>query len=87
VGQAAAGIAAFQTTYQGLAKFDLKAPNPNYVSTLLANGLNLPVGLFAPGYKTPRALQMNVGVEHELRQGTVPRGLLRNVTTRTWVLT
>jgi hypothetical protein len=82
VGQAAAGIAAFQATYQGLAKFDLKAPNPNYVSTLLQNGLNLSVGLFAPSYKTPRSLQMNVGVQHEIRKGTVLSvDYLRNVTT------
>ena len=71
IGEAAAGIAAFQARYQSQVKFDLKAPNPNYLPTLLDNGLNLPLGVLAPGYKSPRSLQMNVGVEHEIRRGMV----------------
>jgi hypothetical protein len=84
IGEAAAGLAAFQTSYQSQVKFDLKAPNPNYLATQLANGVNLPTGLFAPGYKTPRSLQMNVGIQRELRSGMVLTvDYLRNVTTHT----
>jgi hypothetical protein len=84
VGEAAAGIAAFQTRYQSLAKFDLATPNPNYLETQLNNGVNLPIGLLAPSYKTPRSLQMNIGVQREISGGTVLTvDYIRNVTTHT----
>ncbi len=82
IGQAAAGIAAFQASYAGLQKFDLSAPNPSYVVTDLAEGLNIPLGLFAPDYKTPRSVQMNVGFQHEIRPGMVlTMDYLRNIST------
>lgn len=82
VGQAAAGIAAFQSSYQAQVPFNLQAANPNYLVTQLNNGVNLPLGLFAPGYKTPRSLQMNAGFQHELRPGTVlTADYIRNITT------
>ena len=63
---------------------DLKAPNPNYIGSQLSAGLGLPLGLFAPDYKTPRALQMNVGIQHEIRRGMVfSADYLRNIETRT----
>ncbi len=84
VGQAAAGISAFQTQYQASVPFSLTAPNPNYLVTQLKNGVNLPIGLFAPDYKTPRSLQMNAGFQHELRPGMVLTvDYLRNITTHT----
>ncbi len=84
IGQAAAGIAAFQTQYQALNPFSLSTPNPNYLVTQLKNGVNLPVGLFAPDYKTPRSLQMNAGFQRELHPGTVLTvDFLRNITTHT----
>lgn len=84
IGQAAAGIAAYQTQYQALNPFSLTTPNPNYVGTLLGQGLNVPLGLFAPGYKTPRSLQMNAGFQRELRPGTVLTvDFLRNIVTHT----
>ncbi|MBV9300579.1 MAG: TonB-dependent receptor [Acidobacteriaceae bacterium] len=84
IGQAAAGIAAYQAQYQALNPFSLTTPNPNYVLTDLKNGVNLPLALFAPGYKTPRSLQMNAGFQRELRPGTVLTvDFLRNITTHT----
>jgi hypothetical protein len=84
IGEAAAGLAAFQAQYQAVVPFSLTAPNPAYLGTQLNNGLNLPPGLFAPGYKTPRSLQMNVGIQRELRQGMVLTvDYLRNITTHT----
>ncbi|HTQ56380.1 MAG TPA: TonB-dependent receptor [Bryobacteraceae bacterium] len=84
VGQAAAGLSAFQAQVQADTPFDLNAPNPNYLLTQLGEGLNLPLGLFAPNYQTPRSLQMNAGVQRELRPGTVLSvDYVRNVTTHT----
>jgi len=82
VAAAAAGIAAFQAAYQSQIPFSLTAANPNYLGTLLSSGVNLPIGLFAPDYKTPRSLQMNAGFQRELRPGTVlTMDYLRNITT------
>jgi hypothetical protein len=67
---------------------DLQAPNPSYIGNFLAagTGSNTQLGLFAPDYKTPRSLQMNVGVQRELRRGMVfSADYLRNVETRTLV--
>ena len=84
VGQAAAGLAAFQNQVQAATPFDLSAPNPNYLVTQLGEGLNLPLGLFAPDYRTPRSLQMNAGIQRELKPGTVLTvDYLRNITTHT----
>jgi hypothetical protein len=82
VGQAAAGLAAAQSGYQAQIPFSLSAPNPNFLGTLLNQGVSLPIGLFQPGYKTPRSLQMNAGFQRELRPGTVLTvDYLRNITT------
>jgi Carboxypeptidase regulatory-like domain/TonB dependent receptor-like, beta-barrel len=84
VGQAAPGLAAFQAQVQAATPFDLSAPNPNYLVTQLNEGVNLPLGLFAPDYQTPRSLQMNVGIQHQLRPGVVfTADYVRNVTTHT----
>jgi hypothetical protein len=63
---------------------DLKAANPNYIGALLGQGLGSAgnVGLFGPNYRTPRSLQMNVGIQHEIRHGMVfSADYLRNVET------
>jgi Carboxypeptidase regulatory-like domain len=63
---------------------NLSAPNPNYIGNFLGAGLGLPLGLFAPNYKTPVSVQMNVGFQHEIRHGMVfSADFLRNVETRT----
>jgi hypothetical protein len=71
IGLAAANIVAFQDLYQSLSKSDLNAPNPNFVGSLLSQGLDVGFGLFAPNYRTPRSIQMNIGIERELRHGMV----------------
>jgi hypothetical protein len=62
---------------------DLKAPNPNYIGNYIGAGLGIPgPSLFAPGYKTPRSVQMNVGFQHEIRPGMVfSADYLRNIET------
>jgi hypothetical protein len=82
IGLAAANIVAFQDLYQSLSKSDLNAPNPNSVGSLLSQGLDVGFGLFAPNYRTPRSIQMNIGIERELRRGMVlSTDYVRNVGT------
>ncbi len=84
IGQSAAGLSAFQTAYQAANPFNLNNANPNYLVTALKEGVNLPLGLFAPDYKTPRSLQMNAGIQHQFGKGTVLTvDYLRNITTHT----
>jgi hypothetical protein len=64
--------------------FNPQTPNPNYAGTLLNLGLGQPAFLFAPNYKTPVSVQMNIGIQHEFRHGMVfSADYLRNVETRT----
>jgi len=82
IGLAATSIVAFQDLYQSLSKSDLNAPNPNFAGNLLSQGLNLGFGLSAPNYRTPRSIQMNIGIERELRRGMVlSTDYMRNVGT------
>jgi len=63
---------------------NLQAPNPNYIGNFLGAGLGVPLGLFGPNYKSPRALQINVGVQHEIRHGMILSvDYLRNIETKT----
>jgi hypothetical protein len=69
-GTAAARLAAFQASYQAAAAAaGGSAPNPSFIPNLIANGAAIPFGTFAPGYKSPRSIQMNIGVERELSHG------------------
>jgi len=62
---------------------DLTAPNPNFIGNFLSAGLGVPLGPFAPNYKTPRSVQINFGVQREIRPGMVfSADYLRNVQTR-----
>ena len=82
IGQAAAGLAAFQATYQADSPFSLTNPNPAFIGAQLASGLNIGTALFAPNYRTPRSVQMNVGFQHEIRHGLIlSADYLRNVET------
>jgi hypothetical protein len=84
IGNVAPDLIAFERLYQSLNPFDLNAPNPNYIGNIIASGASFPLGLFAPEYRTPRSLQMNVGVQREIRRGMVlSADYLRNVTTHT----
>ena len=87
IAAAAAPLAAFEHYYQSQVPFNLSTPNATFVGALLSEGANINTtdgqGLFAPNYRTPRAVQMNVGIQHELRRGlVVSADYLRNVETR-----
>ena len=84
IGTVADQIAAFQKQYQTLTPFSLTAANPNYVGTLLASGIGFGTGasMFDPDYHTPRSVQMNIGIQHEIRSGMVfSADFVRNVQT------
>jgi hypothetical protein len=87
IAAAAGPLAAFQTYFQSQSPFSLTNPNPTYIANLLAGGANINSangqGLFAPNYRSPRAVQMNIGIQHEIRHGMVlSADYLRNVETR-----
>ncbi|HEV2470966.1 MAG TPA: carboxypeptidase regulatory-like domain-containing protein [Candidatus Sulfotelmatobacter sp.] len=82
VAQAAPTLAAYEAAYQAATPFSLTNPNPNFIGTQLASGLNIGTALFAPNYRTPRSVQMNLGFQHEIRRGMVlSADFLRNVET------
>jgi hypothetical protein len=58
---------AFQAAAAGVTG---QQPNGNFVGTTLT-ALNPSYDLFYPGYRTPRSWQANLGVEKEIRPGTV----------------
>jgi hypothetical protein len=83
-GDAIASIDTFWQQYKAGNPLDLKAANPNYIGNFLSAGLGVPLGPFAPGYKTPRSVQMNFGIQREIRHGMVlSADFLRNIETRT----
>ncbi len=85
IGQAAPAIVQLQKEYQAATVAAGPASNPNYIGTKLADGIDInSTNLFAPNYVTPRSVQMNFGVQHEIRRGmVVTADYLRNVSTHT----
>jgi len=86
IGQVQAQIAALQAQYQAASQSVGTGPNPGYVGSTLAdtgpNGTG--TNLFAPNYRTPRSVQMNLGIQRELRRGMVlTADYLRNISTHT----
>jgi len=82
-GDAIPSILQFWQQYEAGNPLDLQAPNPNYIGSLLGSGLGVPLGMIAPNYKTPRSLQINFGIQREIRRGMVfSADYLRNVETR-----
>ena len=78
---AAECVANFQTTYQAASRaVGARAPNPAYLPNLIKNALPIPLGALAPDYRTPYSVQMNAGIQRELRPGMVLTvDYLRNV--------
>jgi hypothetical protein len=71
IGLALSNITALQRQYQSLSGNNLNSANPQFAGTLLSNGVGLPFGLIAPNYRTPRSIQMNIGVQREIRRNMV----------------
>src|SRR2546423_410569 len=73
-------IALQQQFQQATAQAGAQA-NGGFVGNALAAGANVTgVTLYSPNYQSPRSYQMNIGVQHELKPGTVVSvDYLRNV--------
>ena len=83
VSDAIPSILTFWQQYKAGNPLDLTAANPNYIGNFLSAGLGVPLGPFAPSYKTPRSVQINFGIQREVRHGMVfSADFLRNVETR-----
>jgi Carboxypeptidase regulatory-like domain len=92
IGNAASTVAAFENTFKAETPFSLTNPNPAYIGNYLTpgsqsfganvNAYNNSQGLFDSNYVSPRAVQMNLGIQREIHRGTVlSADLLRNVET------
>ena len=74
-------IAGFQKTYEAASEAGgASTPNPSYIPNLIASGSPIILGALAPSYRTPYSVQMNAGIQRELRPGMVLSvDYLRNV--------
>jgi hypothetical protein len=83
IGTVASQITAYQQLYQSLSPFSVSIPNPNYVGTLLPSiGFGTSATMLDPHYRTPRSVEMNVGVQQEIHRGMVfSADFVRNVQT------
>jgi hypothetical protein len=85
IGQVASEIAANQAAYQAATIAAGGAANPGYIGTAKSDGPNVTgTDLLAPNYVSPRSVQMNLGLQHEIRPGMVfTMDYLRNIETHT----
>jgi len=90
IGNALPDIIALKQAYVAGSPLNLQAPNPSFVGSGLTDcsiaALNcfFPPGfsMFAPNYKSPRSVQMNIGIQREIRRGMVfSADYVRNVQT------
>jgi len=83
IGSVSQQVIALQQEYQAATLKAGPAQNGGYIGNTLADGIDVTgTNLFAPAYVTPRSVQMNLGVQQEIRRGTVLTvDFLRNVST------
>lgn len=82
IGTVANQVVAFQKQYQADSPFSLTTPNPNYVGSLLNQRLGSFSYLYDPNFRTPRSVEMNFGIQREIRPGLVfSADFVRNVQT------
>jgi hypothetical protein len=85
IGTVESQIALLQQQYQAATANNPVGANPAFIGNSLTSTINgTRTALFDPAYQTPRSTQINLGVQHELRPGTVVSiDYLRNVETHT----
>jgi hypothetical protein len=85
IGSVASQISAFQAEYQAKTVAAGPASNPSFIGNALADGgFSTGTTLLAPNYVSPRSLQMNFGIQHQIRPGMVlTADYLRNIETHT----
>lgn len=98
IGNALPALLAFQAQYQAASPLILTQPNPNYAGQYLngtVQGTNYNCqdptaqcffapgnSMFNPNYRSPRSIVMNLGIQREIRPGTVLSvDFIRNVQT------
>jgi len=86
IGAAAPNLINFLHTYQADYPFTPTLQNGGYIGNLLASGVGIGTNTapltFAPDFQTPRSLQMNIGIQRQLRRGMVlSADYVRNVET------
>jgi Carboxypeptidase regulatory-like domain len=87
IGSVASQITQLQQQYQAATIKAGPASNGSFIGTLLTDNAVTSTSLFAPNYVTPRSVQMNVGIQREIRRGTVVTvDYLRNVSTHNMLL-
>jgi carboxypeptidase family protein len=87
IGVVAPQIIADQKAFQAATVAAGPATNGTYIGTLLADDFATSTTLLAPNYVSPRSVQMNIGVQREIRRGMVfTVDYLRNVSTHNFLL-
>src|ERR1700738_2427147 len=87
IGSVASQIAQFQKQFQAATVAVGPANNLNYIGTAKSDTAVTSTTLLAPNYVSPRSVQMNVGVQREIRRGTVLAvDFLRNVSTHNFLI-
>jgi hypothetical protein len=78
-------IITLQQQYQASVLAAGPSQNGGFVGNTMADGANITgTNLFYPNYQTPRSVQMNIGIQRELRPGMVLTvDYLRNISTHT----
>lgn len=81
VGEVMGLVAQLQQYYQQQVVAAGVSSNPNFIGQNLANGDNSTGNNFiSPTYRTPRSIQMNIGIQHEIKPGLVASAdFIRNV--------
>ena len=88
IGSVAPQIAQLQQQYQAAVVAAGAATNGTYIGTLKTDNQTTSTTLLAPNYVSPRSVQMNVGVQHQIRRGMVASvDYLRNVSTHNFLIT
>jgi hypothetical protein len=64
-------IVAAQQQYQAAVLAAGPASNGEFVGNTLSDGEGIGTNLFAPNFRTPYSIQLNGGIQHEFRPGTV----------------
>ena len=85
IGAVSSQITQLQQEYQAATKAAGAGTNPSYVGNTLTSGIDInTTSLLAPDYKSARSVQMNIGIQREIRRGMVLTvDYLRNVSTHT----
>lgn len=83
IGSVESQIVTLQQQYQASTQAAGPAQNGSYIGNTLADGIDVTsTNLFYPAYVTPRSVQMNIGIQKEIRRGSLLTvDFIRNVST------